>query len=124
MLRHGGWLSRDAIVVCDAQNRAMYDEITARQRAGDKAAKRISFTVSAHAPYTVCDASFAKVKELSEELDIPVHIHLHETHDECHLSANGIDGLSRHRSDEVCRPFKVRVQRGCCGWGHVTRSTS
>lgn len=32
-----------------------------------------------HAPYTVCDASFERIRVLSDQLDIPVHCHLHET---------------------------------------------
>jgi 5-methylthioadenosine/S-adenosylhomocysteine deaminase len=32
-----------------------------------------------HAPYTVCEASLAKIATLAAELDAPVHIHLHET---------------------------------------------
>ena len=32
-----------------------------------------------HAPYTVPDAALARVSALAEELDIPIHIHLHET---------------------------------------------
>lgn len=32
-----------------------------------------------HAPYTVTDESFNRIRDLSEELDIPVHLHLHET---------------------------------------------
>ena len=32
-----------------------------------------------HAPYTVGDEAFERVRELSERLDLPVHIHLHET---------------------------------------------
>ena len=32
-----------------------------------------------HAPYTVSDAPLAQVRVLSETLDLPVHIHLHET---------------------------------------------
>ena len=32
-----------------------------------------------HAPYTVSDASFERVRLLSDQLDIPVHVHLHET---------------------------------------------
>ncbi|MFK7964311.1 MAG: TRZ/ATZ family hydrolase [Burkholderiaceae bacterium] len=39
----------------------------------------ISFTVSPHAPYTVSDESFTKVRALSEELQLPVHVHVHET---------------------------------------------
>jgi len=32
-----------------------------------------------HAPYSVSDAPFARVRTLADELDIPVHIHVHET---------------------------------------------
>lgn len=35
-----------------------------------------------HAPYTVTDESLQRVNILAEELDIPIHIHLHETADE------------------------------------------
>ena len=32
-----------------------------------------------HAPYTVSDASFTRIRMLSDQLDLPVHLHLHET---------------------------------------------
>ncbi|WP_297830306.1 TRZ/ATZ family hydrolase [Thermomonas sp.] len=32
-----------------------------------------------HAPYTVGDASFERIRMLADQLDIPVHLHLHET---------------------------------------------
>ena len=32
-----------------------------------------------HAPYTVSDASFGRVRLLADQLDLPVHLHLHET---------------------------------------------
>ena len=39
----------------------------------------ITTTLSPHAPYTVGDESFQRIRMLSDQLDIPVHIHLHET---------------------------------------------
>jgi 5-methylthioadenosine/S-adenosylhomocysteine deaminase len=42
----------------------------------------VSFTVAPHAPYTVADATLRRVAMLAEELDLPVHIHVHETADE------------------------------------------
>ena len=42
----------------------------------------ISFCLAPHAPYTVSDATFEKVATYAGELDMPVHIHLHETADE------------------------------------------
>ena len=35
-----------------------------------------------HAPYTVSDAPLSKILVLAEELDIPIHMHVHETVDE------------------------------------------
>jgi 5-methylthioadenosine/S-adenosylhomocysteine deaminase len=32
-----------------------------------------------HAPYTVSDASFTRIRMLADQLDVPVHLHLHET---------------------------------------------
>ncbi|GAB1407882.1 TRZ/ATZ family hydrolase [Thermomonas brevis] len=39
-----------------------------------------------HAPYTVNDANFERVRMLSDQLDIPVHLHLHETAQEVQQS--------------------------------------
>lgn len=49
-----------------------------------------------HAPYTVSDASFERVRMLSDQLDVPVHLHLHETARECE------DGRREHG----VRPFQ------------------
>ncbi|HSD40286.1 MAG TPA: TRZ/ATZ family hydrolase [Burkholderiales bacterium] len=51
-----------------------------RDRLGAEA--RISFCMAPHAPYTVSDRTFARLATLAEELDLPVHIHLHETDEE------------------------------------------
>jgi len=42
----------------------------------------LSFCLAPHAPYTVTDATFERVATYASELDMPVHIHLHETEDE------------------------------------------
>lgn len=39
-----------------------------------------------HAPYTVDDANFERVRMLADQLDIPVHLHLHETAQEVQQS--------------------------------------
>ena len=36
-------------------------------------------SLAPHAPYTVADASFERIRVLSDQLDLPVHLHLHET---------------------------------------------
>jgi 5-methylthioadenosine/S-adenosylhomocysteine deaminase len=35
-----------------------------------------------HAPYSVGDAALARVRKLADELELPVHMHVHETRDE------------------------------------------
>lgn len=60
----------------------------------------LSFTLAPHAPYTVSDKTFAKVLTYAEQLDLPIHIHLHETHDEIEASLKqfGVRPLERmHR---------------------------
>jgi len=39
----------------------------------------ISFCLAPHAPYTVSDDAFKRVATLADELQLPVHVHLHET---------------------------------------------
>jgi 5-methylthioadenosine/S-adenosylhomocysteine deaminase len=39
----------------------------------------IGFTLAPHAPYTVGDATLQRIVALAEELDLPVHMHVHET---------------------------------------------
>lgn len=39
----------------------------------------ISIAFGPHAPYTVSDAPLLKIATFAEELDIPIHIHVHET---------------------------------------------
>ena len=46
-----------------------------------------------HAPYTVSDASFERIRMLSDQLDIPVHLHLLETAQEIEDSKRDHDGL-------------------------------
>jgi 5-methylthioadenosine/S-adenosylhomocysteine deaminase len=39
-----------------------------------------------HAPYSVGDAPLARVRKLADELELPVHMHVHETRDEVERS--------------------------------------
>ena len=39
----------------------------------------VGTTFAPHAPYTVSDASFERIRMLSDQLDLPVHLHLMET---------------------------------------------
>jgi 5-methylthioadenosine/S-adenosylhomocysteine deaminase len=42
----------------------------------------LKFCMAPHAPYTVGDRTFEKILTYAEQLDMPIHIHLHETRDE------------------------------------------
>lgn len=43
---------------------------------------RVHLVFGPHSPYTLSEANLAKVSTLAAELDVPVHIHLHETRGE------------------------------------------
>ena len=59
---------------------AMRDEL--------KSEPMLSFCMAPHAPYTVSDRSFEQILTLSEQLQIPINTHLHETRDEIRESEN------------------------------------
>lgn len=42
----------------------------------------ITTTLAPHAPYTVSDKSFMRIKDLAESLNMKINVHLHETQDE------------------------------------------
>ncbi|MBU3695022.1 MAG: TRZ/ATZ family hydrolase [Rhodocyclaceae bacterium] len=42
----------------------------------------LHFTLAPHAPYTVSDSTFAQVATYAAQLDLRIHIHIHETRDE------------------------------------------
>src|SRR6185369_4173284 len=42
----------------------------------------IGFCLAPHAPYTVSDRSFERILTLSEQLNLPIHCHIHETRHE------------------------------------------
>ena len=54
---------------------------------------RIKATVGPHAPYTVSDKNLIRAKELAEELDLKINLHLHETADEVNQSLRPIRRL-------------------------------
>jgi 5-methylthioadenosine/S-adenosylhomocysteine deaminase len=57
----------------------------------------ISFCLAPHAPYTVSDRSFEHIGTLSEQLDLPIHVHLHETLYEIEqsLTEHGVRPIAR-----------------------------
>ncbi len=57
----------------------------------------VGFSFAPHAPYTVGDASFERIRMLAEQLDLTVHCHVHETAQEVEdsLKAHGQRPLAR-----------------------------
>ena len=57
----------------------------------------LSFCLAPHAPYTVSDASLRQIATFASELDLPVHMHVHETLAEIEqsLTAYGVRPVRR-----------------------------
>jgi 5-methylthioadenosine/S-adenosylhomocysteine deaminase len=71
----------------------------------------LSFCLAPHAPYTVSDATFRKVATMLGELDVPLHIHLHETEDEIErsLAEHGVRPIERMRRLGLLGPGLMAV---------------
>jgi 5-methylthioadenosine/S-adenosylhomocysteine deaminase len=71
----------------------------------------VSFCLAPHAPYTVADASLKQVSTLAAELDLPVHIHVHETAGELErsLAEHGVRPLERLRRLGLVGPNLIAV---------------
>lgn len=71
----------------------------------------LSFCMAPHAPYTVSDASFEQVATLAEQLQLPVHIHVHETDSEVreHIKQHGVRPLERLRRLGLLGPELIAV---------------
>jgi len=81
--------------------------IAIREKWLTKANNRITFGFGPHAPYTVADHSFEKIRDLSATYKCPVHIHLHETAGEVLASrTGGREGSSKHLSEHLCSPIE------------------
>ncbi|HTP97447.1 MAG TPA: TRZ/ATZ family hydrolase [Burkholderiales bacterium] len=71
----------------------------------------LSFCLAPHAPYTVSDKTFAQVATYSAELDVPIHMHVHETEDEIRQSVAQFHcrPLARLRSLGLLGPNLIAV---------------
>jgi 5-methylthioadenosine/S-adenosylhomocysteine deaminase len=69
----------------------------------------LSFCLAPHAPYTVADATLQRIATLSEQLEVPVHIHLHETAGE----------ISEERGRTGQRPIDRLERLGLVGPGLI-----
>ncbi|HSC95263.1 MAG TPA: TRZ/ATZ family hydrolase [Burkholderiales bacterium] len=61
----------------------------------------LSFCIAPHAPYTVSDKAFERIAVLQGVLDLPLHIHLHETRDEIEQS------VARHGERPLARLHRL-----------------
>lgn len=71
----------------------------------------LSFCLAPHAPFTVSDATFAQIATYAGELDIPVHIHVHETVQEIadSLAQHGVRPLARLEKAGLLGPGLIAV---------------
>src|SRR6476619_4970660 len=73
--------------------------------------KLLTFTLAPHAPYTVGDEMLKRMAVLAEEIDVPIHCHLHETKDEIAqgLAKDGMRPFERLRRLGVVGPRLIAV---------------
>jgi 5-methylthioadenosine/S-adenosylhomocysteine deaminase len=71
----------------------------------------LSFCLAPHAPYTVGDEMLRRMAVLAEELDVPIHCHLHETQDEIAqgVAKDGVRPFERLRRLGVIGPRLIAV---------------
>jgi 5-methylthioadenosine/S-adenosylhomocysteine deaminase len=57
----------------------------------------VGISFAPHAPYTVSDAGFERIRMLADQLDLPVHCHVHETAQEVSeaVARNGLRPIAR-----------------------------
>jgi 5-methylthioadenosine/S-adenosylhomocysteine deaminase len=72
---------------------------------------RIGFTMAPHAPYTISDDTFRRIQMLSDQLELPVQIHVHETATEINdsLKAQHVRPLSRMHALGLIGPGLLAV---------------
>jgi 5-methylthioadenosine/S-adenosylhomocysteine deaminase len=72
---------------------------------------RLSYCMAPHAPYTVSDATFERVVTLAEQLEVPIHLHVHETADEIrdHIAQHGTRPIQRLQALGLVGPGLISV---------------
>jgi len=71
----------------------------------------LSFCMAPHAPYTVSDKTFSRLITLAEELDLPMHMHVHESQDEIRqsIAQHGVRPLERLQRLGMVGPGLIAV---------------
>lgn len=62
-----------------ASDASQYIELGLAARDKTLGEPTVHWSVAPHAPYTVSDDTFLRLASIAEELDLPIHCHLHET---------------------------------------------
>jgi len=88
-----------------------------------KQSPRLAFALAPHAPYTVGDATWAKVMMYAAQLDLPVHTHVAETRDEVEASraASGETPVERLDRLGVTGPSLIAVHAVHVSAGDIDR---
>jgi len=76
-----------------------------------RALSRINTTIAPHAPYTVSDAPLITARTYADELQVPIHMHVHETADELSnsLDSYGARPLARLHELGLLNPRMMAV---------------
>lgn len=71
----------------------------------------LSFCFAPHAPYTVSDKTFSSILTYAEQLNTPIHTHLHETQDEIRISLEsaGMRPIERMQRLGLLSPSLIAV---------------
>ncbi|HST45929.1 MAG TPA: amidohydrolase family protein, partial [Luteimonas sp.] len=77
----------------------------------------VSTAFAPHAPYTVSDANFERVRMLADQLDVLVHLHLHETAQEVQQS------LEQHGQRPIARLDRLGLVNDRLIAVHMTQLT-
>jgi 5-methylthioadenosine/S-adenosylhomocysteine deaminase len=77
----------------------------------------LSFVFAPHAPYTVSDPWLIRIRALADELDLPVHTHLHETAGEV------TDSVAKHGMRPIARLTSLGLFTPSLLAAHMTQLT-
>jgi 5-methylthioadenosine/S-adenosylhomocysteine deaminase len=83
--------------------------LAVRDRYSDEAL--LGFSLAPHAPYTVADKTFEKLATLAAQLEVPIHMHIHETAHEIEesLKLHGVRPIERLRRLGLLSPQLIAV---------------
>lgn len=83
----------------------------------------VSTAFAPHAPYTVTDAAFERMRDLAEEMDVPIHLHLLETAGELQMSLDqyGKKPLERMEALGLLGPRLIAVHMTQVGGEDIDR---